>query len=392
VAPSAQAAGVVTVVSQSHFIDSVGTDNIVGEVRNDGSTNIEQVVLSFSLRNAADQEIGTDSTHAMVERLAPGEKSPFLLTFSAPAGYHHSAITVTSNDAPDVPNHNFTTVLDNEFTDGFGLHHLAGTVRNDNQIDADFVNVVLTFYNGGTVVNATSEFVDDDTITPGATSGIDEIVSTTPAYTSYTVVGQSNSEAFPGATPVPTASGNPNPSPTAGGPAETTPTVSLGQTIISAGQRVVVTYHGTPNTTLRILSKTQPATAYSQITSVALDAAGVGTTSHAPQKNTRIMAQTQGGLASLQPLIQVRSVGSLNAARVGTRTYTFSGRVYPALANRLVSIYRNGTLVAQARCAASGIYTVTRTLGAGTFSFQAKTANDTYNLGTTSPAKSVRIY
>jgi hypothetical protein len=167
--------------------------------------------------------------------------------------------------------------------------------------------------------------------------------------------------------------------------------VTLAQSIISAGQRVVVNYHGTPNTTLQILSKTQPATVYSVITAVALDAAGNGSTSHAPTKNTRIMARTAGGLSSLQPLIQVRSVASINAKRVGVRTYTFTGRVYPALNGRLVSLYRNGTLAAQARTNASGIYTLTKVFAKGTFSFQVRTANDTYNLGTTSPARTYTI-
>jgi hypothetical protein len=393
-APSAHAAQAVTVVSQSSFVDSVGTDNIVGEVRNDGSTDLEQVTVDFSFMNAANQVLGTDSTNAMVERLAPGEKSPFLLTFSKPAGYDHSVISVTASDAAAPPNHNFTTALPNEFNDGFGLHHIAGTVRNDNTIDADFVNVVLTFYNaGGQVVDAASEFVDDDTIAPGATSTIDETISTTPAYASYTAVAQSNSDSMPGATPAPSPTSSPNPSssPSPAPGTEVTPTVTLGSSSISAGQQVTVTYHGAPNTTLKILSKTQPATAYSVITAVALDAAGNGASTHAPTKNTRIMAQTQGGLSSVQPLIQVRSVASLNAKRVGTKTYTFSGRAYPALNNRLVSIYRSGSLVAQARCNASGIYTVTRTLAAGTFSFQARTANDTYNLGATSPAHAYRI-
>jgi hypothetical protein len=397
VAPSAHAAQTVTIVSQSSYVDSAGTDNIVGEVRNDGTGNIEQVAVSFQFFNAANSVIGTDSTNAMVERLAPGEKSPFLLTYSKPAGFDHYSAAVSATDSSVVPNHNFTTSLAKS-TDAFGLPHIAGTVRNDNLIDADFVTVALTFYDAaGHVVNAASEYVNDDTIAPGGTSVVDETFDTAPSYTSYVALAQSNSDAMPGATPSPspssstTPSPSPSPSPTASPGADTTPTVTLGSSIISAGQRVTVTYHGAPNTTLRILSKTQPATAYTAITAVALDAAGVGTTSHAPTKNTRIMAQTLNGTSSTQPLIQVRSVASINATRVSARTYTFSGRVYPALNNRLVSLYRNGSLFGQGRCDANGVYRITRTSTAGAFSFQARTANDTYNLGTSSPARTFTI-
>lgn len=174
---------------------------------------------------------------------------------------------------------------------------------------------------------------------------------------------------------------------------ELPPTLSLSPTTVAAGQPTTVTYRGAPGTTLDILSRTQPATVFSKIGTVTLDSNGFGTSTHKPQKNTRITARTSSGrLSEFAPLIAVRSVASFNAQRVGTRTYAFTGRVYPALNNRLVNIYRNGSLVAQARSDATGIYRVTRTLGAGTFTFQARTPNDTYNLGTSSPARSIRIY
>lgn len=197
----------------------------------------------------------------------------------------------------------------------------------------------------------------------------------------------------PGPTPSPTT--NPTPAPT---PAPTepstpaAPTLTLSPAVISAGQPTTVTYRGTPGSTLDILSRTQPATEFSRIGSVTLDSNGLGTSTHRPQKNTRITARTAGGqLSADAPIIAVRSVASFNANRVATRTYTFTGRVYPALTSRLVNIYRNGSLVAQARSDATGLYKVTRTLGAGTYTFQARTPNDQSNLGTTSPARQVTV-
>jgi subtilisin family serine protease len=175
----------------------------------------------------------------------------------------------------------------------------------------------------------------------------------------------------------------PTPSPTAA--SDTPPHVSLGTSVISAGQRVTVTYSGRPGSTIQILSRTQPATAFSVIGSVTLDADGVGTSSHAPQKNTRMTARALDGTASPnQPLIQVRSVASFSARKVDVRTYTFTGRVYPAHAGRLVSLYRDDVLIAQARCDSTGVYVMTKRLAVGPFSFYVRTPNDTYNLGTTS--------
>jgi hypothetical protein len=69
------------------------------------------------------------------------------------------------------------------------------------------------------------------------------------------------------------------------------------------------------------------------------------------------MAQRSSGLASGQALIQVRSVASVNARRVSTRAYAFTGRV----------------------------------LASGSFSFLVRAADDTYNLGASSPARPVVI-
>jgi hypothetical protein len=74
----------------------------------------------------------------------------------------------------------------------------------------------------------------------------------------------------------------------------------------------------------------------------------------------------------------------MSIKHVGVHRYTFTGRVYPAHAQRLVSLYRNDVLIAQGRCDASGVYVITKTLAVGPFSFFVRTANDTYNLGATS--------
>jgi hypothetical protein len=223
------------------------------------------------------------------------------------------------------------------------------------------------------------------------------LTNNVPTYTTYTVVAQSNSAVSPSGSPSPspaaTSTASPSASPTAtasptGSPsADVAPVVAVSPGTISAGQRVTVTYTGRPGTTLDIWSKTQPATAYSRIGSVVLDASGHGTSSHAPTKNTRISAKTAAGLESGQPLISVRSVASINARRVATRTYAFTGRVYPARTGRLVSLYRNGVLLAQGRTDATGVYTITKAMAAGTYGFFVRTGDDTYNLGTASPTR-----
>lgn len=180
--------------------------------------------------------------------------------------------------------------------------------------------------------------------------------------------------------------------PAGAGPVEA-PSLTLSPAVVSAGQRVTVTYRGTPGAVVDVLSRTQPATTFSRIATVVLDGTGTATSTHAPQRNTRITARSATGqLSASQPLVAVRSVVSLNVARTGVRTYALTGRVYPALEGRLVRIHRDGVLVAQGRAGADGRYAVTRTLAAGTFTFQARTGDDTSNLGARSPLRTTRVY
>lgn len=170
------------------------------------------------------------------------------------------------------------------------------------------------------------------------------------------------------------------------------PTLTLSPSTIFAGQATVVSYRGSPGSTLDILSRTQPATVFSKIGTVTLNGDGVGTSSHKPQKNTRITARAADGtMSATAPIIAVRSLASFNVTRTGARTYAFTGRVYPALVNRSVKVYCDDVLVGQGRSDATGVYAITRTLGAGTFVFQARTTDDQHNLGAESARRLVEI-
>ena len=174
--------------------------------------------------------------------------------------------------------------------------------------------------------------------------------------------------------------------------AEPAPVIAISPGVINAGQRMTATYTGPPGMVLDILSKTQPATTYSKIGTVTLDATGTGTSSHAPTRNTRLAARTPLGTIGGYPLIQERSIASINGFRVSRGFYVFQGTVSPILANRQVSLYRNGRLVGQAKTNARGIYAIGMVTAPGpTYDFVVRTPNDTYNLGATSRTLRLRI-
>jgi uncharacterized protein YkwD len=195
-------------------------------------------------------------------------------------------------------------------------------------------------------------------------------------------------------TPAPTPAMTPAPGP--GQPQHVPPRISTSPSIIAAGELVTVFHVGTPGATIDVYSRTQPATEFSRIATTTLDASGRGSTTHKPQKNTRMWAKdvTDGNRhveAGSQPLIAVRSVASLGVRRIVGRTYEFTGRVYPARDQRIVSVYLDGRIRAQGRTDATGVYRIRRTLPAGSYDGYTRSGDDTYNVGATSPRVVLRV-
>jgi hypothetical protein len=188
----------------------------------------------------------------------------------------------------------------------------------------------------------------------------------------------------PSSSPSPTATATPSPAPAA-------PIIVAFPSSITAGDRTALTYVGEPGTRLELLAKTPPATQFRVIGSVLLDGHGLARSIHAPQRNTRLMARAPDGLLSDALLVTVHSVASLNVARLPARTLTIAGRVLPARPGRLVSIYRDGILLAQTRTDDRGVYRLTRRLPPGAYDLSARTGDDTWNLGATSRTLQVLV-
>jgi hypothetical protein len=117
-----------------------------------------------------------------------------------------------------------------------------------------------------------------------------------------------------------------------------------------------------------------------------------------PLSNTRLYAQTRGGIATPQDVLGVATALSLSANRTAPRTIVFSGRSIPARTGGLVvSLYRisgkSSVLTAQSRAdATTGNWSITRTFtGTGQFDFVLRTGTDVQNLAGASNVRSVRI-
>ncbi len=177
-------------------------------------------------------------------------------------------------------------------------------------------------------------------------------------------------------------------------------TLALATTRIVATGSSSVTVHAPANTVVDLYAYSRPSTTFTVVRTATVGATGVVTWSVSPLTNTRLYAQSRGGAATPQTVLNVATGLSLNAARTATRTYGFSGRSIPARTGGLViSLYRSTdgvhqVLTAQTRASSTtGNWSLTRTFtGTGTFSFVVRTGSDLQNVAGSSNVRSVRIF
>jgi hypothetical protein len=197
---AAHAGATVAVVSSSQW----GPDatpfhywHWAGEVRNNGDTTSKPYnasVIRVTANDASGHAVDTVDADAAI--LGPGQRSPFDIPMAAQC----VGCTLSVSFAPtaDPPNHKFSISPNplNIATDGSGTQHFTGTVTNNNTTPADYVKVILTFYDG------TGMVVDEDhlplnntptsTLNAGQSAPFEAIRSKEhPAYTSMVVSAES---------------------------------------------------------------------------------------------------------------------------------------------------------------------------------------------------------
>jgi len=150
------AANGVKVLSSSSFVDWTGQVHIVGEVANEGSSNVFDVAVGVDEKAANGSVIRSVPVSARLSIMEPGDKSPFILIFEPSANYDHYAITgVNSTTTYQEANHNFTISGARSYEDDRGVKHVAGSVTNGNGGKADWVQVLVTLHGAtGKVVDA----------------------------------------------------------------------------------------------------------------------------------------------------------------------------------------------------------------------------------------------
>ncbi len=170
----------VCLISSSQWVEDdtfARSLHIVGELRNDGATNLSGIRVSIVLNTAGGPL--TEVTPAIVRLLGPGELSPFedWLT-PIPPGYQNSfAVTaISAGTSISQPAHSFLGPQIDPCPAGYPVTEVCGHVTNTSTtMTADNVRVILTFDDGAGGHVAQNVIAVDDgtggaTILPGNTS------------------------------------------------------------------------------------------------------------------------------------------------------------------------------------------------------------------------------
>lgn len=176
-----QAQPALEILSHSHFMDSIGSYHVVGEVQNNSSNKLDFVKVTGTFYNASGTVVDTDFTYTMIDTLLPGQKSPFeifVLEESISATVDHYTVAVSDWDTTsEEPYRGFSILSQSTSTDVLGARHVVGEVKNTGTQEATYVQVVATFYDAsGKVVAAEFTYTDPSTLVAGQTAPFEVIV------------------------------------------------------------------------------------------------------------------------------------------------------------------------------------------------------------------------
>jgi hypothetical protein len=150
----------IKVLSYSHYIDTLGFLDIVGEIQNVGTNTIRRAVLTVTVYGTDGAHQGNVTGYAWLSYMAPQQKSPFLLDIVAPIDYPDwysagvSKIDVSVREANETISHLYSDFEVSVVSAGVsvsgsdrGAYWVNGNVQNVGFQTASNVAVAATFYN-----------------------------------------------------------------------------------------------------------------------------------------------------------------------------------------------------------------------------------------------------
>jgi len=159
----------VAIINDQQYVSEDGTFHIVGEIENNSSVPLNQVVVTATFYDVNKKILDTVSTESILETIMPGKKGPFDLFFInnvvsqiyqyslnigyKPTDYKTESLEISSSNAK-------RDMLDNFI--------ISGTVTNHDQKTANTIVVIATLYDkDGRVVAASKTYTQPEYLKAG---------------------------------------------------------------------------------------------------------------------------------------------------------------------------------------------------------------------------------
>jgi hypothetical protein len=184
----------VEILSKNQYVDSVGYTHIVGEVKNNGTTNLDFVQITATFYSSNGSVLDTNFAFTMMNILTPNQKSPFdVLSAKQGVAADHYSVTVTdASETTDQPDLALVVQGTTSSIDQVGYYHVLGEVKNTGNSTASLVEVVVTLHDSsGNVVDATLSFTTPSDLQAGESGSFDSITSqSASSISTFTVQAQ----------------------------------------------------------------------------------------------------------------------------------------------------------------------------------------------------------
>ena len=182
---------ILGMLSATDYADDVdGTLTIVGEVRSDSHLDVGQTIVIATFYGTDGQVIGEVSGTTMLQALAAGVRSPFVIILPRPAGVANYSLRATGRPATSVAADGELAVVNTRrFEDTTGFYHIAGVIENRGARRVEQAHVIVTLYDrGGHVVNVGFAYPQPPSLAPQARADFDVTFTYYPKVFSHAAI------------------------------------------------------------------------------------------------------------------------------------------------------------------------------------------------------------
>ena len=157
----------ISLVSLSSWVDQLGRYAVVGELKNDLQTAVEDVRIELIFLDNESRTVGTIKTLSRISPLSPGQKSPFSVYFSGKYGMVHKIddvkVDISYEETDDIPYSEFDIVESSGSYNARGGYDIVGGVRNTGPQKGRMMIIVASFNDkDGDIVAEKSTYIQPD--------------------------------------------------------------------------------------------------------------------------------------------------------------------------------------------------------------------------------------